>query len=138
MVKEDGSILCCCDQGVGDDVGVGPLSSRRKSRRRRLISSSCRRMRTRTEECKTWSLCCSRCTQCSWLSRVVKRMTLSPTRGRTRWRHGEDYRSDTIRRREEENETFCARSFLLDNALFWNFKRVTNAGSPTCLATRRK
>ena len=38
------------------------LSRQRKSRWRRLISSSCRRIRTRTEECKTWSLCCSRCT----------------------------------------------------------------------------
>ena len=28
------------------------------------------------EECKTWSLCCSRCTKRSWLSRVMKRMTL--------------------------------------------------------------
>ena len=35
-------------------------------------------MRTRTEECKHFvSLCCSRCTQHSWLSRVMKRMTLS-------------------------------------------------------------
>ena len=49
-----------------------------------LISSSCRRTRMWTEECRTWSLCCSRCTQRSWLSRVLKRMTLSPTRGRTR------------------------------------------------------
>ena len=29
-------------------------------------------MRTRTDECKTWSSCCSRCTQHSWLSRVIK------------------------------------------------------------------
>ena len=56
------------------------------------------------------SLCCSRCTQHSWLSRVMKRMTLSPTRGRIRWRHGGDCRSDMIRRQEEENETFCKRS----------------------------
>ena len=47
-----------------------------------------RQMRTRTEECKTWNVCCSRCIQRSWPSRVVKRMTLSPTRGRIRWRHG--------------------------------------------------
>ena len=40
--------------------------------------------RTRTEEYKTWSLCCRRCMQRSWLSRVMRRMTLSPTRGRTR------------------------------------------------------
>ena len=83
------------------------------------MTSSCRRLSTRTEECKTWSLCCSRCTQHSWLSRVMRRMTLLPTRGRTHWRHGGDHMSDTIRRQEEENETFCARSFLLDGALFW-------------------
>ena len=87
------------------------------------ISSSCRRIRVWTEECKTWSLCCSRCTQHSWFSRVMKRMTLSPTRGRIRWRHGGDCRSDMIRRQEEENETFCARLILLDDALFWNSKR---------------
>ena len=62
----------------------------------------------------TWSLCCSRCTQHSWLSRVMRQMTLSPTRGRIRGRHGGDCRSDMIRRQEEGNETFCARSFLLD------------------------
>ena len=72
----------------------------------------------------------SRCTQHSWLSRVVRRTTLSPTRGRIRWRHGGDCRSDMIRRQEEGNETFCARSFLLDGALFWNLKRRPNAGSP--------
>ena len=36
--------------------------------------------------------------------------------------------SDMIRRQEEGNETFCARSFLLDGALFWNSKRGSNAG----------
>ena len=65
-------------------------------------------------------------------------MTLSPTRGRIRWRHGGDCRSDMIRRQEEESGTFCARSFLLDDALFWNSKQVSNAGSPTCRATRKK
>ena len=115
------------------------LENRRpKSRRPQLISSSCRRTRTRTEECKTWSLCCSSCTQRSWFSRVVRRTTLSPTRGRIRWWHGGDWRSDMIRRQEEGNETFCARSFLLDVGLFWNLKRGSNAGSPTCLATRRR
>ena len=39
---------------------------------------------------------------------------------------------------EDENETFCARSFLLDDALFSIFERVSNAGSPTCLVTRRR
>ena len=67
-----------------------------------------------TEECKTWGFRCSRCTPPSWLSRVMKRMKLSPTRGRIHWRHGGDYRRDTIRQHEEENETFCARSLLLD------------------------
>ena len=33
---------------------------------------------------------------------------------------------------------FCARSFLRDAALFWNFKRELNAGSPMCRATRRR
>ena len=61
-------------------------------------------------------------TQNSWLSRVMKRMTLSPTRGRIRLRHGGDCRSDMIRRQGEANETFCARSFLVDGALFWNSK----------------
>ena len=116
----------------------GPLNSRRKSRQSSLIGNFCRSWRIRNEECKTWSSCCSRCAQHSWLSRVVRRMTLSPTRGRIRWRHGGDYRSDMIRRQEEESETFCARSFLLDDALFWNSKRGSNAGSPTFLATRRR
>ena len=46
-------------------------------------------------------------TQHSWLSR-----------GRTRWRHDEDCRSDMIRRQEEGNGTCCERSFLLDSARF--------------------
>ena len=37
-------------------------------------------------------------------------MTLSPTRGRTRWRHGGGRRNDMIRQQEEGNETFCERS----------------------------
>ena len=78
---------------------------------------------------QTWSSCCNRCTQHSWLSRVMKRMTLSPSRGRIHWRHGGDYRSDMIRQQEEENETFCARSCLVDDALFLNFRRGSNAGS---------
>ena len=56
----------------------------------------------------------------SWLSRVMVRMTLS---GRILRRHGGDCRSDMILRQEEGNETFCARSFLLDGAHFWNSKR---------------
>ena len=45
---------------------------------------------------------------------------------------GEDCRNDVIRRLEEEHETFCGRSFLLDGALFWKFKRGSNDGNPTC------
>ena len=62
---------------------------------------------------------------------------MSPTRGRIRWRHGGDCTSVMIRRGEEGNETFCARSFLLDGALFWNSKPGSNAGRPMCRATRR-
>ena len=36
--------------------------------------------------------------------------------------HGGDSRSDMIRRQEEGNETFCARPFLLDGALFWKLQ----------------
>ena len=125
--------------GVIKESDMWPLNRRRKSRRQRLVSSSCRRTRTRTEERKTWSLCCSRCTQHSRLSRVMRRMVLSPTRGRIHWRHGGDCRSDMIRRQEEENETFYARSSLRDGALFWSSKRgSSNDGSPACLATRRR
>ena len=45
-------------------------------------------------------------------TRVMKRMTLSPTRGRTRWRHGEDCRNDVIRRQEEGIETFLLRTII--------------------------
>ena len=64
-------------------------------------------------------------------------MTLLPTRGRTHWRDGGGCRSDMIRQQGEGNETFCARSFLRDGALFWNSKQGLNAGSPKCRATRR-
>ena len=77
------------------------LNRRRKSRRQQPISSSCRRLRMWTEERKTWSLFCSRCIQRSWLARVVERMTLSPTRGRTHWKHGGGCKSDMIPRQEE-------------------------------------
>ena len=47
-----------------------------------------------------------------WLHRAlmtltsnVRQTTLSPTRGRTRWRHGGDCRNETIRRQLEGNET---------------------------------
>ena len=32
----------------------------------------------------------------------------------------------------------CARSFLLDGALFWNFKRRSNNGNPTCRSMTKK
>ena len=72
------------------------------------------------------------------LTSCEARIKLSPTRGRTRWRHGGDYRSDMIRRHEEGSETFCSRSFPLDDVLFWNSRLGSNAGSPTCRATRRR
>ena len=50
-------------------------------------------------------------------------VALLPTRGRTHWRHGGGCRNDMILQQEEGNETFCARSFLRDGALFWNSKR---------------
>ena len=103
----------------------------------RSILNSCRLRRMRSEEGATWSSCCSRCTQHSWLSRVVRPMTLSPTRRRTRWRHGEDCRNDAIRPQEEENETCCERSFLFEGALPWNFKRGSNDGNLTCSAVRK-
>ena len=83
-----------------------------ESRQSSSIVNSCLPRRTRSKECKTWSSCCSRCTQHSWLSRVMRRMALSPTRGKNRLRHGGDCRSDMIRRQAEENETFYARSFI--------------------------
>ena len=39
---------------------------------------------------------------------------------------------------EGGREIFFALSFLRNYALFWNSKRELNAGSPTCLATRRR
>ena len=94
-------------------------------------------LRTWIEECKTWSSCCSRCIQHSWHSRVMKRMTLSPTRGRTRWKQGEVCRNGMIRRQEEENETFCERSSLLDGAFLWTCKRESNDENPTCRGMRK-
>ena len=82
---------------------------------------------------------CNRCnTATQWLSRVMRRITLSPTRGRIHWRYGGDLQKRYDPTAGGRSETFCARSFLLDCALFWNSKRRSNAGSPTCLATRRR
>ena len=41
-------------------------------------------------------------------------------------------------RQQEENETCCARLFLLDDALCWNFKLISNDGNPTSRATRKR
>ena len=84
----------------------------RKSRQNSAILKSSRLPRGKSEEYKTWSSCCSRCTQHTWLSRVTRPITLSPTRGRNRWKHGEDCRNDKSRRQEEETQTCCERSFL--------------------------
>ena len=43
-----------------------------------------------------------------------------------------------VRRQEEENETCCERSFVLDGALFWNFKQGSNDGNPMCRAMTKK
>ena len=51
--------------------------------------------------------------QQSWFSRVMRQIAPSPTRGRTRWRHGEVCGSDMIRQQVEGNETCCELSFLL-------------------------
>ena len=60
--------------------------------------------RTRSEENKTWSLCCNRCIRRLWLSRVTRRTTLLPTRGRIHWRHGGGCRRDTILQQEERRK----------------------------------
>ena len=55
-----------------------------------------------------------------WLSRIERRTTLLPTRGRTHWRRGDDYMNDTILLVEEGKGISIAQSFLLDDALFGN------------------
>ena len=116
VVEEDGGILCWCDQGVWDDVGVGCWATdgnHDDSDWSRAFADGCERCQRSAKP----GVCAA---AHSWLSRVMKRMTLSPTRGRIHWRHGGDCRSDLIRRQEDDNETFCARSFILDDALFWS------------------
>ena len=112
VVEEDGGILRWSDQGVRDDVGVccwteyGNYDRAHQS----WILADCDEPGARS------SLCCSRCIQHLWLSRVMRRMTLLPTRERTHCRHGGRCRSDMILSPEEGRETFFAR-FLLDVAL---------------------
>ena len=71
------------------------------------------------------------------LSRLTRRTTLLPTRGRIHWRRDDDCRVDTMLKQEEGRETFFALSFIRDVALFWNSKRELIAGSPLCRDTRR-
>ena len=66
---------------------------------------------------------CSRCTQHIYLSRS-KRL-------------GQDCRNHLIHRHDEEHESCCERSFLLDDALCWTFELVSNDGNPTCPETRK-
>ena len=56
-----------------------------------------------TEEYKT-RVCVAADEHSTHGSRVMRRTTLLPTRGRIRWRHDGDCRSDMIRRQEEEIE----------------------------------
>ena len=71
VIKESEMMLECSDEQVTEIT-------------QELIDlDSCRLRRTGSEECIIWSSCCSRCTQHSWLSRVMRLMTLSPTCGRT-------------------------------------------------------
>ena len=71
------------------------------------------------------------------LSRVKRRTTLLPTRGRTHWMHGGCCRNDVILPPEGGRETFFVLSLLRNDALFSNSKRELNAGSPRCRSTRR-
>ena len=103
---------------------------KRKSRRQRSISSSCRRSRTEVEECATWSSSCSICMRCSGVARLKKQTTLLPTRRRTHWRRGDGYMNDSTLLLEEGKGTSFAPSFLRDVALSRNSKRELNAGSP--------
>ena len=65
-------------------------------------------------------------------------MTVPPTRGRNRWRPGENCRTDATLRQEEESEICFARSFLLESALCWNSEQGLNDGNRTCRATRKR
>ena len=64
--------------------------------------------------------------------------TLSPTRGRIRWRHGGDCRSDMIRRHEKETKPSAHDPFSWTVLSSGTPSGGSNAGSPTCLASRRR
>ena len=65
-------------------------------------------------------------------------MTVPPTRGRNRWRLGENCRHDATLRQEEKSEICFARSFPLESALCWNSEQGLNDGNHTCRATRKR
>ena len=67
-------------------------------------------------------------------SRLAKRKTLLPTRGRTPWRRGGDCRRGLLPQQEEGRETFFVLSFLRNDALFLNSKLEW---SLRCRSTRR-
>ena len=64
--------------------------------------------------------------------------TVPPTRGRNRWRPGENCRHDATLRQEEKSEICFARSFPLESALCWNAEQGLNDGNHTCSATRKR
>ena len=96
-----GSVLFLGDQGVRDHVGQVTDMSSWSSRQARRMSS---------DVCFTQRLCCSRCCVHLRLSRGTRPMTLSPTRGRTRWKLCVDCRNDLVQR-QGKNETCCLQSF---------------------------
>ena len=127
--------------GFASRVGsacVGQLNRSRKSRKNRLIQNSCRLRRTSSEVCPIWSSCCSGCTQHLWVSRGMRPTTVPPTRGRNRWRPGENCRHNATLRQEEESEICFARSFPLESALCWNSEQGLNDGNHACSATRKR
>ena len=65
-------------------------------------------------------------------------MILSPIRGRTRWRHGQDCSNDTTRRQEEESDIYFARSSLLEGALCRNSKQELTDGNPVLSRLEKK
>ena len=67
-----------------------------------------------------WSSRCSRFIQPSWRLRATRPTTLSLTRGRTRWKPGDEHKNALIQLQEEEIGACYARSFLVDDAPDWN------------------
>ena len=90
VVEEDGGILRWCDQGsemMLEWAAEQPTEIMTTAIDLEFLPTDTNEDRGVQ---KPGVLCCSRCTQHSWLSRVMRRMTLSPTRGRIRWMHGGD------------------------------------------------